>query len=67
MYAEVIERRALLQSLEEQIAIEKKLKLLRCNFGIKQLSERNIEYNRNMYVTFVDQDKSFDKVDREAF
>jgi hypothetical protein len=30
---------------------------------LRQLVEKNIEYNRNIFVTFVDQEKVFDRVD----
>jgi hypothetical protein len=33
-------------------------------FTLRQLAKNNIEYNKNMYMAFVDQEKAFDREDQ---
>ena len=34
-------------------------------FALRQLSEKVIEHDRELYIVFVDQEKAFDKVNRD--
>lgn len=34
-------------------------------FMLKQVIENNIEYNKNLFIAFVDQEKAFDTVRRK--
>ncbi len=40
-------------------------KLLIINFALRQISEKTIEYNCDLYLVFVDQEKAFDRVNRD--
>jgi hypothetical protein len=52
------------QILEEQMGFGKNRSCTDVIFTLRQLVENNIEYNRNIFVTFVDQEKVFERVAR---
>jgi hypothetical protein len=68
MYAKIIEKRLRpimeLQLEEEQMGFRRNKSCTDAIFTLRQLAERNIEYNKNMFIAFVDQEKAFDRVDR---
>jgi hypothetical protein len=68
MYAKFIESRKRpiieLQLSEKQIGFTRNRSCTDAIFIFRQLVENNIEYNKNTYMAFVDQEKAFDRVDR---
>lgn len=68
MFAKIIESRLRpvieLQLSEEQMGFRKNRSCTDAIFTLKQLIETHIEYNKELYIAFIDQEKAFDRVDR---
>jgi hypothetical protein len=68
MFAKIIESRirpiAELQLNNSQFGFRKGKGCTDAIFAMRQLSEKAIEYNKNLNILFVDQEKAFDRVNR---
>ncbi len=70
MYAKILERRRARGKAEHQISdsqfgFRKERGCTDAIFALRQISEKTIEYNPNLYLVFVDQEKAFDRVNRD--
>lgn len=69
LYAKILEKRLrpiLEQQLSDsQMGFRKNRSCTDAIFTLKQLAEKAIEYDQNLCVAFIDQEKAFDRVNRE--
>ena len=69
MYAKVLEQRARYKAEpfvnEAQIGFRKGRDSTNPSFTLRQLSERVIEHDRELNIVFVDQEKVFDRLNRD--
>ena len=69
LYAKIVEKR-LRPVLEQQLSntqmgFRRNRGCTDAIFILKQLAEKSIEYNQNLYISLIDQEKAFDRVNRE--
>jgi hypothetical protein len=53
-----------LQLFEQQIDFGRNRSCTDVIFTLRQLAENIIDYNKNMYMAFVDQENAFDRIDQ---